>query len=164
MLTITFDRVLMIENPQVSLHGGPVGFDDVDWEVLHPMQATLFSDEEKLTIGSIPSAAVFGHTSKDGDQGFPGTLRVEVLVGLLNPGQSNVAVNKGEFNLGSIIFIYRAKLLDEEKKVTPVNLTQHWGFNLEASLQHGDETLSVKNHKLTIQVCIFPESSAERLT
>ena len=109
----------------MSLHGGPVGFDDVDWEVLHPSQATLFSEEEKVSLATIPSAAVFTHTSKDGDQGFPGTLRTEVLVGLLNPNQTTVAVQKGEYALGSVIFLYRAKLLDEDKKVvTPMNLTQ----------------------------------------
>ncbi|EED80127.1 predicted protein [Postia placenta Mad-698-R] len=33
-------------------------------------------------------------------------------------------------------------------KVTPINLTQHWGFNLDASLQDGQ---SVKDHTLTIR-------------
>lgn len=116
---------IAIENPQVNLHGGAVGFDDVDWEVLHPTQATLFSDDEKVSIATIPSAVAFAHTSPDGDEGFPGTLRSEVLVGLLGPGQNNVAVQKGEYALGSVVFIYRAKLTDEDKKVvTPVNLTQ----------------------------------------
>ncbi|THH04870.1 hypothetical protein EW145_g5208 [Phellinidium pouzarii] len=137
-------------DPKVSLHGGPKGFDDVDWEVVHPSQATLFSDEEKVSIGSIPSTVVFRYTSPDGDQGFPGTLLTEVLVGLLNPGQAGIDSAKGEYHLGSILFVYRAKLL-EEGKVTPINLTQHWGFNLEASLQGDESTLNVKNHKLTMK-------------
>lgn len=29
---------------------------------------------------------------------------------------------------------------------------QHWGFNLEASLQDGPDPLSVKNHALTLKV------------
>lgn len=137
-------------DPKVSLHGGPKGFDDVDWEVLHPSQAELFSDEEKITIATIPACAVFRHISPDGDQGFPGTLLAEVLVGLTNPTPSDVDNSKEETPLGSILFVYRAKVL-EEGKVTPVNLTQHWGFNLEASLQGDESTLDVKNHKLTIK-------------
>ncbi|KAI5119636.1 hypothetical protein M0805_008998 [Coniferiporia weirii] len=138
------------KDPGVSLHGGPKGFDDVDWDVVHPSQATLFSDEEKVSIGSIPACAVFRYTSPDGDQGFPGTLVTEVLVGLLNPGQAEINNAKGEYHLGSILFVYRAKLL-EEGIVTPINLTQHWGFNLEASLQGDESTLNVKDHKLTMK-------------
>ncbi|KAL5504356.1 hypothetical protein ACEPAH_8430 [Sanghuangporus vaninii] len=138
------------KDPKVSLHGGPKGFDDVDWEVVHPSQATLFSDEEKVSIGSIPASVVFRHTSPDGDQGFPGTLLVETLVGLVNPSQAAIDNSKGDFQLGSILLIYRAKLLDEGK-VTPVNITQHWGFNLEASLKGDESTLFVKDHKLHIK-------------
>ena len=155
--------------PGVSLHGGPNGFDNVDWEVIHPSQATLFNDEEKVTIATIPSSAIFGYTSSDGDQGFPGTLRTEVLVGLLNPEQLNTAVPGSDLPLGSILFVYRAKLLDENK-VTPINLTQvisfsfqrqtivvkfraqHWGFNLEASLKDDESSFTVKGHKLDVKV------------
>ena len=113
------------ENPSVSLHGGPKGFDAVDWDPVLPSQATLFTDEEKNSMGSISSAAVFRHTSEDGDQGYPGTLLTEVLVGLLNPGQSAPPGPRDEYSLGSIIVVYRAKLLDSGKKtVTPINLTQ----------------------------------------
>ena len=77
----------------------------------------------------------------------------------------------GELNLGGVVIVYRAKLLDEGK-VTPINLTQvsdrhsfivpgflscifqHWGFNLEASLKDVPEpSLSVKDHALSIKVC-----------
>ena len=98
-------------DPKVSLHGGPKGFDDVDWDVIHPMEATLFSDNEKISIGSIPAAVIFRYTSPDGDQGFPGTLLIEVLVGLVNPGQNAPESAQGEYHLGSILFVYRAKLL-----------------------------------------------------
>jgi len=40
----------------------------------------------------------------------------------------------------------------EEGKVTPVNLTQHWGFNLDASLGGPNApTASVLDHELTIK-------------
>lgn len=45
-----------------SLHGGPEGFDKKNWEL-------LAYDEDALT-------ATFALTSPDGDQGYPGTLRV----------------------------------------------------------------------------------------
>ncbi|EJD07057.1 galactose mutarotase-like protein [Fomitiporia mediterranea MF3/22] len=138
------------KDPKVSLHGGPKGFDDVDWEPIDPFSSTLFSDEEKVSIGSIPAAVIFRYTSPDGDQGFPGTLLNEVLIGLVNPSQVAIDNAKQEYPLGSILFVYRAKLI-EEKKVTPVNLTQHWGFNLEASLQGDESTHNVKDHNLHIK-------------
>lgn len=134
------DSYPLLDNPKVSLHGGPKGLDDVDWEILDPFSAQLFSDSEKISIGSMATAAVFRYISEDGDQGFPGKLLIEVLVGLLNPGQGTAAAtSKDEYCLGSITFVYRAKLLDEGKKVvTPVNLTQvllkllahdnHWNY------------------------------------
>lgn len=97
----------------------------MEWDVLEPSSATLFSDSEKSSMSSIPSSAIFRLTSEDGDQGFPGKLLVEVLVGLLNPGQTKFVTPKDEYPLGSIIFVYRAKLVTEgQKVVSPVNLTQ----------------------------------------
>jgi len=138
------------EGDTVNLHGGPIGFDTVDWEPIDPFAATLFSNKEKESLGSIPSAAVFRHISEDGDQGFPGKLLIEVLVGLVNPGHTNVPLPKHTYDLGSIVLVYRAKLLDEKPTVTPVNLTQHWGFNLEGIQQEG-QSISVKDHHLTIK-------------
>lgn len=118
-------------DPKVSLHGGPKGFDDVDWDVIHPMNAELFSQKEKLTIGS-QASVVFSHTSPDGDQGFPGTLKTEVMVALIPPSVADIEANRDgrEELLGSALFVYRAKLL-EEGKVTPVNLTQVCTFSFD---------------------------------
>ena len=88
-------------------------------------EAKLFNDAEKLSIPTSPSFAIFRLVSPDGDQGYPGTLLVEVLVGLLNPSQTTITSPKDEYALGSLFFVYRAKIIDEGKKVvTPVNLTQ----------------------------------------
>ena len=88
-------------------------------------ESKLFNDKEKQSIGSSPAFAIFRLVSPDGDQGYPGTLLVEVLVGLLNPGQTTITTPKDEYGLGSIFFVYRAKIINEGKKiVTPVNLTQ----------------------------------------
>ena len=115
------------ETPDVSLHGGQVGFDEQPWEPIpvppNPGEVELFSDKELNTITSeVATAAIFKYISEDGEQGYPGKLRVEALIGLLQPDSSHT-FNSGELNLGSVLIIYRAKLL-EEGKVTPINLTQ----------------------------------------
>ena len=113
------------ENPQVSLHGGPSGFDTQEWTpLLDPSEASLFSKSEVDTISStmpVGSAVIFKRISQDGEDGFPGRLLVEVLVGLVQP--SGPQTQKESFNLGSVVLVYRAKLLDENT-VTPINLTQ----------------------------------------
>ncbi|KIY43967.1 galactose mutarotase-like protein [Fistulina hepatica ATCC 64428] len=138
------------ETPLVSLHGGPVGFDSVPWTVVKPAEVQLFSKAEIRTISGISSDqatshAVFRLISPDGDQGFSGRLLVEVLAALTAPAASSGPV----LDMGSLVFIYRAKLVDTPSKaITPLNMTQHWGFNLEASLSDG---LSIKDHVLTLQ-------------
>ncbi len=52
-----------------ALHGGPVGFDRVPWQI------------ESREEGETP-AIVLRHVSPDGDQGFPGTLDVRVRYAL----------------------------------------------------------------------------------
>jgi len=141
------------ESPSVSLHGGIDGFDEKLWQPIlfppSPGDICLFSDKELGTLASqVATAALFKAISEDGEQGFPGRLRVEVLVGLTQPTAIRGA-KKGEWNLGSIILIYRAKLIDDKKTVTPINLTHHWGFNLDASME--SNASSIKDHKLTIK-------------
>jgi len=145
------------ENPEVSLHGGPAGFDSKEWEpLLDVSESKLFTPAEVETAMSVMppgSGVVFRRVSEDGEEGYPGKLLVEALVGLVQP--SGPQTSQQVLNLGSVVLVYRAKLLDEGK-VTPINLTQHWGFNLDASLkdvedQISPESLSVKDHKLTIK-------------
>ncbi|EJD49561.1 galactose mutarotase-like protein [Auricularia subglabra TFB-10046 SS5] len=143
------------ENAQVSLHGGPSGFDAVEWASLPLADATLFSPAERKTLEAFPadSYALFTHTSPDGDQGFPGVLRVEVLFVLI-PSGDKPATDAKEIALGSLVILYRAKVegKDGAKVVTPINLTQHWGFNLDASLlSHARQPMTdIKEHILTI--------------
>ncbi|KAK7021297.1 hypothetical protein VNI00_017472 [Paramarasmius palmivorus] len=147
------------ENPRVSLHGGPTGYDSVEWKLID--KPTLFSDTE---VASVPSsgAQFFSYTSPSGDQGYPGTLLVEVLVALVSPVEQERKYDdaKGkEFELGSLVYVYRAKLV--EGKVTPVNLTQHWGFNLTASLP--SKELSVKEHTLLLKADRLVDRDADSL-
>ncbi|KDQ52685.1 hypothetical protein JAAARDRAFT_39962 [Jaapia argillacea MUCL 33604] len=136
------------ERPTVSLHGGTSGYESVAWQPLAPASATLFTQAELATIGAtLPISSLWKHVSKDGDMGFEGTLLLEVLIGLLSPSEQPTA--SPELKMGSVVIVYRAKLL-EENKVTPINLTQHWGFNLTASLPHLPGALSVRGHKITM--------------
>lgn len=52
-----------VNNGPNALHGGPIGFDKVNWQVLGT------EDGERASVA-------LGHVSPDGDQGFPGTLTV----------------------------------------------------------------------------------------
>lgn len=82
-----------------ALHGGPGGFDKALWEIV------------EVRNGSEP-AVTFAHTSPDGDEGFPGTLRVTAAYSL------NEA--------GDLAIEYRA----ETDRATIVNLTNHAYWNL----------------------------------
>ena len=114
------------EKPTVSLHGGVKGFDQYLWEpLLDPSASQLFTPAELATIQTrAPTSIIFQRISEDGEEGFPGKLLIEALIGLALPeGAPNQTVAGKERNLGSVIITYRAKLLDENK-VTPINLTQ----------------------------------------
>ncbi|KAF7312740.1 hypothetical protein MIND_00289000 [Mycena indigotica] len=145
---------ILNEGSRVSLHGGPTGFDAVEWTQLNASDPpTLFTQKELAHVAKEGgSHAFFRLISPDGDQGFPGTLVTEALVALVAPEETESGAK--EYDLGSVVLVYRAKLKSTTKAVTPVNLTQHWGFNLEASQkenQTGDDALTVKTHTLTIK-------------
>ena len=79
-----------------SVHGGAMGFDKADWHV---------------AVESHRSA-VLRHVSPDGDEGYPGTLTVEMRYALDEDGTLRIA--------------YTAST----DKPTLVNLTNHSYFNL----------------------------------
>ena len=98
------------------------------------------------------SAAIFRHVSPDGDEGYPGELTTEVLFALVSPSKGTPPDQ-----LGSLLIVYRYKVEGPDGKpaVTAVNLTHHWGFNLDASLtQPGEPTPDVKSQLLTIRVSL----------
>ncbi|QRV89547.1 hypothetical protein RhiJN_17565 [Ceratobasidium sp. AG-Ba] len=136
------------ESPTVSLHGGPKGFDVAIWEHLPDGTATLFSPAELKALAP-GSAAIFRHVSPDGDEGYPGKLTTEVLFAIVPPSKGTPADQ-----LGSVLIVYRYKVEGPDGKpaVTAVNLTHHWGFNLDASYtQPGEATPDVKSQLLTIR-------------
>jgi aldose 1-epimerase len=82
-----------------TLHGGVKGFDKVMWDI-EPF-------ENKDAAG-----LVLSRTSPDGEEGFPGNLKVKVTYTLTNNNE--------------LSFEYEATT----DKATPVNLTEHSYFNL----------------------------------
>lgn len=96
-----------------TLHGGVQGLDKVIWQASKPAGDSSL----KLT-----------YTSKDGDQGFPGNLVIEVVYTLSSDNALQIA--------------YSATT----DKATPVNLTNHCYFNLSAGKQN-----TILDHEVMLQ-------------
>jgi len=108
----TYD--LATNNGKNHLHGGQKGFDKVLWDI-KPVQ------NEKS------SSLVLTYVSPDGEEGYPGTLQVNVIYELLENDE--------------LLFSYKATT----DKSTIVNLTQHSYFNLTA-----DFSKDILEHELSI--------------
>ncbi|KAG9039486.1 hypothetical protein FS842_003150, partial [Serendipita sp. 407] len=145
-------NVVKNESDKVSLHGGPDTLDSMLFETLKLPESKLFSETELRALHATDYAhQLFTATLGDDHNGFPGTLRIEVLFTVINPEQLPSVSNPNlpaHVNLGSLLVVYRARIL-EPSKVTPINLTQHWGFNLEASLRPTPH-LNVRDHHMRI--------------
>jgi aldose 1-epimerase len=103
---------LPLNNNGNTLHGGLKGFDKVVWQASKPAG---------------DSSLLLTYTSKDGDQGFPGNLKVEVVYTLTADNALQIA--------------YSATT----DKATPVNLTNHCYFNLSAGKEG-----TVLNHEIMV--------------
>lgn len=98
-----------------ALHGGPVGFDRALWVI-----------EE---VAATPAPMVrLAHVSPDGDQGFPGELRVSATYSLTDEGD--------------LVIDYRA----QANRTTVVNMTNHAYWNLAGE----SAPTSALDHVLTI--------------
>ena len=82
-----------------TLHGGPEGFDKRRWNIIEQSE----------------NSVIFALVSDDGDQGFPGKLKVSVCYQLTDDNQ--------------VVISYHATT----DKSTPVNLTNHAYFNLSGA-------------------------------
>lgn len=100
-----------LNNGKNALHGGVKGFQDVVW------------DAEKVNENTL----VFSYVSPDGEQGFPGNLKVKVTYTITDDN--------------SIKMEYEATT----DKTTIVNLTNHAFFNL-----NGEGSGTILNHELQI--------------
>ncbi|MBD3617359.1 MAG: galactose mutarotase [Gracilimonas sp.] len=94
-----------------SLHGGPQGFHNVVWDAEQ-------IDNKNLKLS---------YTSEDGEEGFPGTLDVEVMYSLTDENE------------------LRIEYTATTDKKTVVNLTNHTFFNLK-----GEAGGTINDHQLMI--------------
>jgi aldose 1-epimerase len=113
--TFTLDEIeytLTTNNNGNTLHGGNVGYDKVYWTI------------EKLSSND---GLKLHYKSKDGEEGFPGNVDIEIVYTL------------SEDNM--LIIQYKATT----DKATPINLTSHAYFNLS-----GQKEPTILNHELMI--------------
>ena len=94
---------LATNNGKNHLHGGLKGFDKVVWDASE--------------TDSVP-ALTLAYTSKNGEEGYPGNLKVKVVYTLSDDNELGIE--------------YSA----ETDKATPVNLTNHSYFNLTGSVDN----------------------------
>jgi aldose 1-epimerase len=109
----SIEYTLAANNGKNHLHGGNKGYDKVVWD------AAIVNDSTPTLLLS--------YLSKDGDEGYPGNLKVSVRYTLTNDDEVEIEYNA------------------ETDKPTVINLTQHNYYNLS-----GDVTNSIKDHKLWI--------------
>ncbi len=100
-----------------TLHGGTRGFDKVVWD------AELLTGRTGVT---------FSYLSKDGEEGFPGNLKVKVTYALTDAN--------------AILIDYEATT----DKATPINLSQHSYFNLK-----GEGNGDILDHEIMINADRF---------
>jgi aldose 1-epimerase len=110
------EYALAANNGLNTLHGGLKGFDKVIWNV------KLFND----------SGLLLSYSSKDGEEGYPGSLSVDVMYSLSDDNGLKIEY---------------AAVAD---KATPVNLTNHCYFNLSAG---ADST--ILDHELMLRATQF---------
>ncbi|AGK53964.1 aldose epimerase family protein [Bacillus sp. 1NLA3E] len=116
VFTLNGETFKLAENDNGNnLHGGPHGFNQVIWNS---------SIEEKKDVVNI----TFTYTSLDGEEGFPGTLKVKVRYTIKNDNE--------------IIISYQA--ISDKKTI--VNLTNHSYFNLS-----GDLKRNILTHEVTLK-------------
>lgn len=103
---------LAANNGKNSLHGGQKGFDKMVWD------ATPATDAPALSLS---------YLSKDGEEGYPGNLKVTVKYTLTDDDELEIDYNA------------------ETDKATPINLTNHSYFNLT-----GDVNNTILEHTVWI--------------
>jgi len=115
------EYTLPTNNNGQTLHGGPGGMNYVIWNV------------EK----SGENGLIFTYTSPDGEEGFPGELKVTMIYTITDDNEFKIT--------------YEA----ETDKATPVNLTHHSFFNLNGA---GNGT--VLNHSLQLNASKYTPVNA----
>lgn len=109
------EYTLALNNGPNALHGGLVGFDKRVWD------AEIIGDAVKMSI-----------VSPDGEEGYPGTLKVELTYSLNDEGE------------------LRLDYSAETDKKTVLNLTNHSYFNLAASGSVHDQVIQINADRYTV--------------
>jgi aldose 1-epimerase len=107
-----------------SLHGGLKGFDKVVWK------------GEGILKDGVPGVT-FSYVSHDGEEGYPGTLKLSVTYTLNDANE------------------WRIDYSASTDKATPVNVTQHSYFNLK-----GEGTGDILGHELSFTASKFTPVTA----
>lgn len=110
-----------------NLHGGEKGFDKVFWD------ATIVN-------GGAESSVVYSYLSPDGEEGFPGNLKVQVTYTLSKNNELSISFEA------------------VTDKKTLVNLTNHTYFNLSGNLKR-----DILDHELTLKSDSFLELDSDLL-
>jgi aldose 1-epimerase len=106
---------LPINNGKHHLHGGPKGFYKVLWQA------------ESIANESIGDSLSLSYISDDGEQGYPGTVKLNVIYSLTDENELKISYEG---------------ITD---KLTILNLTHHSYFNL-----NGDFNKTILSHELAI--------------
>jgi aldose 1-epimerase len=114
-------------NDNFQLHGGFEGFNKKIWKT------SLIETDKKIGLS-------FEYLSPDGEEGFPGNLKVNA---------SYILNNKNEFSM---------EFKAETDKATPVNLTNHAYFNLS-----GENSGTIYKQELRILADFITETSPESI-
>lgn len=120
---------LAANNGRNHIHGGPGGFGKVVWQ-------------PKIVETAFGPGLQLSYFSRDGEEGYPGNLQVEVTYAPISGGGG----------LG----IHYAAVSDQD---TVVNLTNHAYFNLA-----GPDSTSILDHELQIAGDFFTAINSEGLT
>ncbi|HLK28996.1 MAG TPA: aldose epimerase family protein [Puia sp.] len=126
------EYTLATNNGKNALHGGLKGFDKVVWDA-----DTLVDSVASLTLN---------YTSKDGEEGYPGNLKVSVKFSLSDDDEVTIEYNA------------------ETDKATPVNLTNHSYFNLTGDVKNTilDHTLMIDaDHYTPVDSTLIPTGEIE---
>jgi protein N-terminal methyltransferase len=118
--------------PYCALHGGTVGWSHQNWDA----RIVHHSDDDDNA-----NAVQFILQSKDGDQGFPGTVQT-TLTYRLRPSLSSTGV---------VLQLHMEAILLDTHASTPINLTQHSYFNLMGSSHHHGNGEGILDHTLELE-------------
>ncbi len=117
----------MVNNGPNSLHGGTVGFDKVVWDA-------------RTYVTPSAAGVSFTYTSKDGEEGFPGTVQATADYRLTSDNE------------------VRMEFTATTDAPTPINLCNHTYWNLS-----GDLRASIHDHVLQLNMPLYTPVDASSI-